>query len=157
MTCYHVAGAQLGAYKMLLCSAVWQNMCTPLDIQNPLEKHVAASEDNDSVPDQVNGVQVIANIALPRLSEEKEKTPKHITCNIAALCLYKHAWRGAGLYYGKGDRQIDRTLSYRWDEFINVSADKRFMNVRVPNVISECAMSILMSYVHQLLFINCDK
>ena len=62
------------------------------------------------VPEQFKKWQVIANIALPRLSQQKEKTPKHRTFNIEAMWLYKHAWRGAG-HYRKGDHQTDHQAS----------------------------------------------
>ena len=44
-------------------------------------------EDNEFVPERFKGLQVIANIAFPRLSEQKEKTPKHHMYDIEAMWL----------------------------------------------------------------------
>ena len=41
------------------------------------------------------------SIATPRYT--KQSGPKHVLNNVEAMWLYKHAWRGAGLYYRKGD------------------------------------------------------
>ena len=45
------------------------------------------------------------NIATPRYTSQQGA--KHIMSTIEAMWLYKHAWRGAGLYYCKGDHLLD--------------------------------------------------
>ena len=60
------------------------------DTRNPLEKRLVADKHDVTIPDQFKRQMVVANIAFPRLSNQK--APKHIMFNIEAVWLYKHAW-----------------------------------------------------------------
>ena len=84
------------------------------DVVNPLDKQVIASKDDDAVPEERREQSVCPNIATPRITEptgkEEEKLqPRQVMYTIEALWLYKHAWRGAGLYYRKGDHQVPKS------------------------------------------------
>ena len=84
------------------------------DVVNPLDKQVIASKDDDAVPEERKEQSVCPNIATPRITEptgkEEEKLqPRQAMYTIEALWLYKHAWRGAGLYYRKGDHQVPKS------------------------------------------------
>ena len=61
-----------------------------------------------TIPDYFKGRAVCPNIAVPRINETSD-APKHIMYGVEALWLYKHAWRGAGLYYRKGDHQVPQS------------------------------------------------
>ena len=83
------------------------------DVVSPLDKQVIASNDDDAVPEERKEKSVCPNIATPRITEstgkEEEKLqPRQVMYNIEALWLYKHAWRGAGLYYREGDHQVPK-------------------------------------------------
>ena len=83
------------------------------DVVNPLDKQVIASEDDEAVPEERREQSVCPNIATPRITdpigkEEENLQPRQVMYNIEALWLYKHAWRGAGLYYRKGDHQVPK-------------------------------------------------
>ena len=79
------------------------------DVINPLDKQVLVIENDPAVPTGYAGRPVCPNIAVPRFNEQST-APKHIMYNIEALWLYKHAWKGAGLYYRKGDHQVPQPL-----------------------------------------------
>ena len=84
------------------------------DVVNPLDKQIIASKWDDAVPNERKQRSVCPNIATPRITEptgkEDEKLqPRQVMYTIEALWLYKHAWRGAGLYYRKGDHQVPRS------------------------------------------------
>ena len=79
------------------------------DVVNPLDKQVVASMGDHTVPDEFKGRAVCPNIAVPRMNETSE-APKHIMYGVEALWLYKHAWRGAGLYYRKGDHMVPQPM-----------------------------------------------
>ena len=83
------------------------------DVVNPLDKQVIASKDDEAVPEERREQSVCPNIATPRITdptgkEEEKLQPRQVMYNIEALWLYKHAWRGAGLYYRKGDHQVPK-------------------------------------------------
>ena len=63
-----------------------------------------ASKDYPLVPEQYREKPVFPNIAIPR--HTKQNGVKHVMNNVEILWLYKHAGRGAGLYYRKGDHVI---------------------------------------------------
>ena len=84
------------------------------DVVNPLDKQVIASNLDEVVPEAYRGRSVCPNIAVPRVTEptgkdEDKIQPRHVMYGIEALWLYKHAWRGAGLYYRKGDHQVPKS------------------------------------------------
>ena len=84
------------------------------DVVNPLDKQVIASKDDEAVPEERREQSVCPNIATPRITdptgkEEEKLQPRQVMYNIEALWLYKHAWRGAGLYYRKGDHQVPKS------------------------------------------------
>ena len=78
------------------------------DVVNPLDKQVVASMGDESIPECFRGRSVCPNIAAPR-TIETSVAPKHVMYGIEALWMYKHAWRGAGLYYRKGDHQVPKS------------------------------------------------
>ena len=78
------------------------------DVVNPLDKQVVASMGDESIPVCFRGRSVCPNIAAPR-TIETSVAPKHVMYGIEALWMYKHAWRGAGLYYRKGDHQVPKS------------------------------------------------
>ena len=84
------------------------------DVVNPLDKQVIASRMDEVVPEERRGRSVCPNIATPRITESSGKEddkiqPKHVMYGIEAFWLYKHAWRGAGLYYRSGDHQVPKS------------------------------------------------
>ena len=83
------------------------------DVVNPLDKQVIASRMDEVVPEERRGRSVCPNIATPRVTEplgkdEDKVQPRHVMYGIEAFW-YKHAWRGAGLYYRKGDHQVPKS------------------------------------------------
>ena len=84
------------------------------DVVNPLDKQVIASRMDEAVPKERRGRSVCPNIATPRTTEQTGKDedklqPRHVMYGIEAFWLYKHAWRGAGLYYRSGDHQVPKS------------------------------------------------
>ena len=84
------------------------------DVVNPLDKQVIASRMDEVVPEERRGRSVCPNIATPRVTEplgkdEDKIQPRHVMYGIEAFWLYKHAWRGAGLYYRSGDHQVPKS------------------------------------------------
>ena len=45
----------------------------------------------------------------PSGKEDDKNMPKHAMYGIEAMWIYKHAWRGAGLYYRHGDHQVPKS------------------------------------------------
>ena len=81
------------------------------DVVNPLDKQVIASMGDPTIPDYFRGRAVCPNIAVPQINETSD-APEHIMYGVfEALWLYKHAWRGAGLYYRKGDHQVPQSAA----------------------------------------------
>ena len=84
------------------------------DVVNPLEKQVLASKLDDTIPEAFRGRSVCPNIATPKIiessgKEEEKIQPKHVMYGIEAFWMYKHAWRGAGLYYRSGDHLVPKS------------------------------------------------
>ena len=68
---------------------------------------------DETIPEYFRGRSVCPNIASPKIvepSKDEEKIqPKHVMYAIEAVWMFKHAWRGAGLYYRSGDHQVPKS------------------------------------------------
>ena len=49
--------------------------------------------------------QVFPNCCHPRTNDQETPSPSNVHCTAEAIWVYKHAWRGAGAYYRKGDHK----------------------------------------------------
>ena len=83
------------------------------DVVNPLDKQVIVSKHDGVVPENCRGRSVCPNIATPRVTEPSGKEDDKMQARQAmytmeAFWMYKHAWRGAGLYYRNGDHQVPK-------------------------------------------------
>ena len=76
------------------------------DVQNPLEKQVVACNDDPLVPEEFREKPVFPNIVIPRYQPNRQAGAKAAMNNMELLWIYRHAWRGAGLYYRKGDHVV---------------------------------------------------
>ena len=72
-------------------------------ILNPLDKVVVARDDDSLVPDNQKGKQVFPNCCHPRIARSKKPSPSNVQYANEAYWVFKHAWRGVGAYYQKGD------------------------------------------------------
>ena len=72
-------------------------------VLNPLDKIVVARDDDLLVPHAQKGRQVFPNCCHPRVAETGKPTPSNVQYTNEAYWVYKHAWRGVGAYYQKGD------------------------------------------------------
>ena len=72
-------------------------------VLNPLDKIVVARDDDSVVPAAQKGRQVFPNCCHPRVSDTKKGTPSNVHYTTEAYWVFKHAWRGVGAYYQKGD------------------------------------------------------
>ena len=72
-------------------------------VLNPLDKIVVARDDDPMVPNTQKGKQVFPNCCHPRVSEHGKPTPSNVQYTTEAYWVFKHAWRGVGAYYQKGD------------------------------------------------------
>ena len=72
-------------------------------VVNPLDKTVVARSDDPSVPTSQHNKQVFPNCCHPRVREHGTPSPSNVHYTAEAIWVYKHAWRGAGAYYRKGD------------------------------------------------------
>ena len=72
-------------------------------VLNPLDKIVVARDDDPVVPAAQKGRQVFPNCCHPRVADNKKGTPSNVHYTTEAYWVYKHAWRGVGAYYQKGD------------------------------------------------------
>ena len=72
-------------------------------VVNPLDKTVVARSDDPSVPNSQHNKQVFPNCCHPRVREHGTPSPSNVHYTAEAIWVYKHAWRGAGAYYRKGD------------------------------------------------------
>ena len=81
-------------------------MCIHFDVQNPLEKQVVACKDDPLVPPDFRERPVFPNISIARYQPSKQSGPKGAMNNMELMWIYRHAWRGAGLYYRKGDHVV---------------------------------------------------
>ena len=70
---------------------------------NPLDKIVVARSDDGVVPESQRDKQVFPNCCHPRVREHGTPSPSNVHYTAEAIWVYKHAWRGAGAYYRKGD------------------------------------------------------
>ena len=77
-----------------------------VDVQNPLEKQVVACGDDPLVPQSFRERPVFPNISIPRYQPNKQTGAKAAMNNMELMWTYRHAWRGAGLYYRKGDHVV---------------------------------------------------
>ena len=58
--------------------------------------------DDETVPIEHRGLQVVPNTFYPKASKGTLK-PSDLMIGLETYWAYKHAWRGAGYYYRKGD------------------------------------------------------
>ena len=72
-------------------------------VLNPLDKIVVARDDDPMVPNAQKGRQVFPNCCHPRVADNGKPTPSNVQYATEAYWVYKHAWRGVGAYYQKGD------------------------------------------------------
>ena len=72
-------------------------------VLNPLDKIVVARDDDPVVPTTQQGKQVFPNCCHPRVDRSGKPTPSNVQYTSEAYWIYKHAWRGVGAYYQKGD------------------------------------------------------
>ena len=72
-------------------------------VLNPLDKIVVARDDDPVVPTAQQGRQVFPNCCHPRVPDNKKPTPSNVHYATEAYWVFKHAWRGVGAYYQKGD------------------------------------------------------
>ena len=75
------------------------------DVQNPLDKQVVACKEDPLVPEEFKERPVFPNFSIPRY-QPKATRVKAVMSNIELKWIYKHAWRGAGLYYRRGDHVV---------------------------------------------------
>ena len=73
-------------------------------VTNPLDKVIVTRSDDETVPIEHRGVQVMPNTFYPRVVKGTLK-PSDIMIGLETYWAFKHAWRGAGYYYRKGDHQ----------------------------------------------------
>ena len=72
------------------------------NVLNPLDKVVVTRTDDDTVPSDHKGLQLVPNTFYPKASKSTLK-PSDLMIGFETYWAYKHAWRGAGYYYRKGD------------------------------------------------------
>ena len=58
--------------------------------------------DDETVPVEHRALQVVPNTFYPKASKSTLK-PSDLMIGLETYWAYKHAWRGAGYYYRKGD------------------------------------------------------
>ena len=68
------------------------------NVLNPLDKVVVTRKDDDTVPSDHRGVEVVPNTFYPKASKSTLK-PSDLMIGFETFWAYKHAWRGAGYYY----------------------------------------------------------
>ena len=73
-------------------------------VTNPLDKVIVTRSDDETVPTEHRGMQVVPNTFYARVSKGSLK-PSDIMIGLETYWAFKHAWRGAGYYYRKGDHQ----------------------------------------------------
>ena len=73
-------------------------------VTNPLDKVIITRSDDETVPAEHRGLQVLPNTFYPRVTKGSLK-PSDIMIGLETYWAFKHAWRGAGYYYHKGDQQ----------------------------------------------------
>ena len=96
-----------------------------------------ACKDDPVVPLEFRERPVFPNISIPRYQPTKQKGPKAAMNNMELMWIYRHAWRGAGLYYRKGDHVVTQesqedkptsmfkalTMYLVWDKWIMPRCD----------------------------------
>ena len=73
-------------------------------VTNPLDKVIVTRSDDETVPSEHRGVQVMPNTFYSKVAKGTLK-PSDIMIGLETYWAFKHAWRGAGYYYRKGDHQ----------------------------------------------------
>ena len=73
-------------------------------VTNPLDKVIVTRSDDETVPTEHRGMQVLPNTFYARVTKGSLK-PSDIMVGLETYWAFKHAWRGAGYYYHKGDHQ----------------------------------------------------
>ena len=73
-------------------------------VTNPLDKVIITRSDDETVPTEHRGMQVLPNTFYARVTKGSLK-PSDIMIGLETYWAFKHAWRGAGYYYHKGDHQ----------------------------------------------------
>ena len=73
-------------------------------VTNPLDKVIVTRSDDETVPTEHRGMQVLPNTFYARVTKGSLK-PSDIMIGLETYWAFKHAWRGAGYYYHKGDHQ----------------------------------------------------
>ena len=73
-------------------------------VTNPLDKVIVARSDDETVPTDQRGVQVLPKTFYPKVSKGTLK-PSDIMIGLETYWAFKYAWRGAGYFYRKGDHQ----------------------------------------------------
>ena len=73
-------------------------------VTNPLDKVIVTRSDDETVPSEHRGVQVMPNTFYSKVAKGTLK-PADIMIGLETYWAFKHAWRGAGYYYRKGDHQ----------------------------------------------------
>ena len=71
-------------------------------VTNPLDKVVVTRSDDEIVPIEHRGLQVVPDTFYPKASKGTLK-PSDLMIGLETYWAHKHAWRGAGYYYRKGD------------------------------------------------------
>ena len=74
-------------------------------VVNPLDKIVVARDGDRLVPLAQQNKQVFPNCCYPRVHEYGTPSPSNVQLSAEAFWVYKHAWRGVGAYYRKGDHK----------------------------------------------------
>ena len=73
-------------------------------VTNPLDKVIVTRSDDETVPSDHRGLQVLPNTFYSKVTKGTLK-PSDIMIGLETYWAFKHAWRGAGYYYRKGDHQ----------------------------------------------------
>ena len=73
------------------------------DVTNPFDKIIITRDDDLHVPEDHKGLQeVVPNTFSPKTPKITEK-PGDVIDALESYWAYRHAWKGAGFCYGKGD------------------------------------------------------
>ena len=99
---------------MLICSSCRKSMCITLRCGKSFGKASDLKYGRRHHSRTTKGRAVCPNTASPKIvepsgKEDDKNLPKHVMYGIEAFWIYKHAWRGAGLYYRSGDHQVPKS------------------------------------------------
>ena len=72
------------------------------DVVSPMDKIVVTRKDDETIPETHRGLQVVPNTFYPKASKNTLR-PSDLMIGLETYWAYKHAWRGAGYLYRKGD------------------------------------------------------